>query len=150
MRYFMTIPEAVQLVLQAAIMANPGDTFVLDMGEPVRIAELARDLIELHGLEPDQDIKLEVIGRRPGEKLVEELYLPSERPEPTPHDAIRRVRAEALGGSRTREQAERLRVLAEGADRPEIIRVLTEIVPEYTPDFTGAMPSLADESGGGS
>jgi FlaA1/EpsC-like NDP-sugar epimerase len=137
-RYFMTIPEAVQLVLQAAIMAEPGDTFVLDMGEPVRISELARDLIQLHGLEPDEDVELQVIGRRPGEKLVEELYLATERPEPTAHDAIRRVRGETRKDLSLREQIERLGTLAEAADRSELIRSLQSIVPEYTPEATNA------------
>jgi len=136
MRYFMTIPEAVQLVLQAAIMAEPGDTFVLDMGEPVRIAELARDLIELHGLDPEEDIEVQVIGRRPGEKLVEELYLPSERPEPTAHDAIRRVRGDDRSTTGVRERVDRLTALADAADRPALIRLMTEIVPEYTPELS--------------
>ena len=141
-RYFMTIPEAVQLVLQAAIMAEPGDTFVLDMGEPVRISELARDLIQLHGLEPDEDVEVQVIGRRPGEKLVEELYLATERPEPTAHDAIRRVRGETRRDSDLREHIDRLAVLAEAADLSELIRSLKIIVPEYTPEPTNAsLPS---------
>jgi FlaA1/EpsC-like NDP-sugar epimerase len=143
MRYFMTIPEAVQLVLQAAIMAEPGDTFVLDMGEPVRIAELARDLIELHGLDPDEDIELQVIGRRPGEKLVEELYLPSERPEPTAHDAIRRVRGDERSHG-VREQVDRLSALADAADRSELIQSMRSIVPEYTPEMPSPSVSRTD------
>src|SRR5438034_748014 len=98
-RFFMTIPEAVQLVLQAAALAEPGDTFVLDMGDPVRIVELARDLIELHGLDPDE-VPLEFVGARPGEKLMEELYFASEHVEPTAHEAIRRVRLNGAGVDR--------------------------------------------------
>jgi FlaA1/EpsC-like NDP-sugar epimerase len=133
MRYFMTIPEAVQLVLQAAVMANAGDTFVLDMGEPVRIVQLARDLIELHGLEPERDIKVEFIGQRPGEKLVEELYFASEQPERTEHEAIRRVRTDAVQHRQLRGEIERLRTLAESGQRRSLVQRLAVLVPEYTP-----------------
>jgi FlaA1/EpsC-like NDP-sugar epimerase len=77
-RYFMTIPEATSLVIQAGSIANGGELFVLDMGDPVRIVDLACQLIELSGLEPNHDIKIEYVGLRPGEKLYEELFLPSE------------------------------------------------------------------------
>jgi len=77
-RYFMTIPEAVQLVIQAGAMANGGEIFILDMGEPVKIVDLARDMIRLSGLEPDIDIKIEFTGLRPGEKLFEEMLLNEE------------------------------------------------------------------------
>lgn len=89
-RFFMTIPEAVQLVLQAATMGHGGEVFVLDMGEPVRIVDLARDLIRLSGLEPDRDIKIRFTGLRPGEKLYEELYGSSEDYGPTEHEKILR------------------------------------------------------------
>jgi FlaA1/EpsC-like NDP-sugar epimerase len=138
MRYFMTIPEAVQLVLQAAAMAGAGDTFVLDMGEPVRIAQLARDLIELHGLEPDRDVQVQIIGRSPGEKLVEELYLSSERPEPTAHAAIRRVPMNAGVRRPLREQTDKLHLLATEGDRPLLIHALQELIPEYTPSNPSA------------
>jgi len=88
-RYFMTIPEAVQLVIKAGDLgAESGEVFVLEMGEPVRIVDLARTMIHLAGYEPDVDIALEVIGRRPGEKLHEELFNPGERPQPTPAEKI--------------------------------------------------------------
>jgi FlaA1/EpsC-like NDP-sugar epimerase len=87
-RYFMTIPEAVQLVIQAGAMAGGGEIFVLDMGEPVKIVDLARDLIFLHGLQPDKDIKIEFTGIRPGEKLYEELFNRGERRMATRHDRI--------------------------------------------------------------
>jgi FlaA1/EpsC-like NDP-sugar epimerase len=132
MRFFMTIPEAVQLVLQAAALASPGDTFVLDMGDPVRILELARELIKLHGLRPDDDIAVEFIGPRPGEKLVEELYLASERAEPTTHEAIRRV---PLNGATAdiRSTIARLEATAQADGREQIVERLQEIVPEYRP-----------------
>jgi FlaA1/EpsC-like NDP-sugar epimerase len=131
MRYFMTIPEAVQLVLQAAVMAGVGDTFVLDMGEPVRIAELARDLIELSGLEPEQDIKVEFIGQRPGEKLVEEIYFSFERPEPTAHEAIRRVRNAGERQLQLKQQIAQLLVEAEAGEVAELKRWLRVLVPQY-------------------
>lgn len=87
-RYFMTIPEAVQLVIQAGAMANGGEIFILDMGEPVRILDLANDLIRLSGFEPDVDIPIVVTGLRPGEKLFEELLLDEEGISTTMHDKI--------------------------------------------------------------
>jgi FlaA1/EpsC-like NDP-sugar epimerase len=87
-RYFMTIPEAVQLVLQAGSMAQGGQVFALDMGEPVKIVELAKDLIRLSGYRPEVDIRLEYIGLRPGEKMFEELNLDGECTDKTSHDKI--------------------------------------------------------------
>ncbi len=87
-RYFMTIPEAVQLIIRSGSLGKGGEIFVLEMGEPVPILQLARDMIELSGLRPDEDIAIEVVGRRPGEKLHEELFNPSERPQPTPAEKI--------------------------------------------------------------
>ena len=87
-RYFMTIPEAVQLILQAGAIGKKGEIFILDMGQPVRILDLARDLIRLSGLRPDTDIKIEFSGIRPGEKLDEELVYSEEEKGPTPHQKI--------------------------------------------------------------
>jgi len=133
MRYFMTIPEAVQLVLQASVLATAGDIFVLDMGEPVRIVQLARDLIELHGLEPERDIQLEFIGQRSGEKLVEELYFSSEHPEETAHEAIRRVRTKDVQKLNLAAEIERLQTLAKSGQRKELVSWLAVVVPEYRP-----------------
>jgi FlaA1/EpsC-like NDP-sugar epimerase len=98
-RYFMSIPEAAQLVMQAAMMGNGGEIYVLDMGEPVRIADLARELIRLSGLS-EQDIRIQYTGLRPGEKLYEEPLADSETTLPTPHPKLRiaRVRAEIKPG----------------------------------------------------
>ncbi len=87
-RYFMTIPEAVQLVIQAGSMANGGEIFILDMGEPVRIIDLAKDLIRLSGYEPNVDMPIAVTGLRPGEKLFEELLLDEEGISDTSHEKI--------------------------------------------------------------
>ncbi len=87
-RYFMTIPEAVQLIIRSGELASSGEVFVLEMGDPVKIADLARNMIRLAGLEPDEDIAVEVIGQRPGEKIHEDLFNPGERPQPTPAEKI--------------------------------------------------------------
>jgi FlaA1/EpsC-like NDP-sugar epimerase len=95
-RYFMTIPEAVQLIIRSGSLGEGGETYVLDMGEPVKIVDLARAMIELSGLDPDHDIDIEFVGRRPGEKLHEELLHPDERAQPTPADKIVRAEREPL------------------------------------------------------
>jgi FlaA1/EpsC-like NDP-sugar epimerase len=96
-RYFMTIPEAVQLIIRSgSLQARSGEVFVLEMGEPVRIMDLAEQMIRLSGLEPEQDIAIEVVGTRAGEKLHEELFNPYERPQPTPAEKIVRAERDVL------------------------------------------------------
>jgi FlaA1/EpsC-like NDP-sugar epimerase len=100
-RYFMTIPEAVQLIIRAASLGGDeqgrsGQVFVLEMGEPVRIVDLAEAMIRLSGLEPERDIAIEIVGARPGEKFHEDLFNPYERPQPTPAQRIVRARHEPL------------------------------------------------------
>jgi len=128
-RYFMTIPEASQLVLQAGTMGEGGEIFILDMGEPVKIADLARDLITLSGLTPDVDIEIRYTGVRPGEKLFEELSVDSESAEKTKHPKI------FVGRFRPHEWEKVVRHISELAtkvDRPEDVRrKFAEIVPEY-------------------
>ena len=97
-RYFMTIPEAVQLVIRAGSLSSGGEVFVLEMGEAVSILELAKDMIRLSGLQPGRDIAIEIVGRRPGEKLHEELFNPYEHPQPTPAQRI--LRADRRGDVR--------------------------------------------------
>jgi FlaA1/EpsC-like NDP-sugar epimerase len=94
-RYFMLIPEAAQLVLQAGLMGRGGEIFVLDMGEPMRIVDLARDMIRLSGF-GDDDIRIEFTGLRPGEKLFEELLADSEATLPTPHPKLRVAKADSV------------------------------------------------------
>jgi FlaA1/EpsC-like NDP-sugar epimerase len=98
-RYFMSIPEAVGLILQSALQAEGGEIFVLDMGDPVKIVDLARQMIELSGFKPDEDIKIEFTGLRPGEKLYEEPIHEMENIEPTSHPKVRRVRNNRSNGS---------------------------------------------------
>ena len=90
-RFFMTIPEAASLVLKTGGMGDSGELYTLDMGEPVRIRELAEQMIRFYGFEPEEQIEFREIGLRPGEKLTERLYNPGERPEPTEHPRVHRV-----------------------------------------------------------
>jgi FlaA1/EpsC-like NDP-sugar epimerase len=87
-RYFMTIPEAVQLIIRSGELATGGEVFVLEMGDPVKIVDLARNMIKIAGYEPEVDIAIEIVGRRTGEKVHEELFNPGERPQPTPAEKI--------------------------------------------------------------
>ena len=131
-RYFMSIPEAAQLVLQAGAMGNGGEIFVLDMGEPVRITELARDMIRLSGLSEDE-IRIEFTGLRPGEKLFEELLADSEATLPTPHTKLRIARPSGVPDAAWR--ADLLAWLSDpGADTPALKAELRRRLPEYQPE----------------
>jgi FlaA1/EpsC-like NDP-sugar epimerase len=131
-RYFMTIPEAVQLVLQAAALGNQGEVFVLDMGEPVRVFDLANDLIRLSGLEPGVDIDVNFTGTRPGEKLFEELFFKGAHVSPTDHPKILRA-CDAESASDNADDTERLISFArENRSAGQIRRLIRELVPEYT------------------
>lgn len=132
-RYFMTIPEAAQLVLQASSLGRGGEIFVLDMGEPVRILDLARNLILLSGLRPDEDIKVEFTGIRPGEKLDEELVDLTEKTRPTFHEKIRIFAGNGFSESDARRHVENLRRLSAARDLPRLILELKTMVPEYKP-----------------
>ncbi|MCH8550088.1 MAG: polysaccharide biosynthesis protein [Balneolaceae bacterium] len=132
-RYFMTIPEAVLLVMQAGSMGRGGEVFVLDMGEPVKIIDMARDLIRLHGLEPDHDIQIEITGLRPGEKLFEELLNAEEGVERTDHKEITKaICSRKLSKMELDMRIQSLFDLIE-KDQPGSLRTrLREIVPTYT------------------
>jgi len=132
-RYFMSIPEAAQLILQAGAMAEGGEIFILDMGQPVRIADMARDLIRLHGLEPDRDVTIRFTGLRPGEKLYEELITEGEGIVPTLHEKIRVIRGRHCDAAALDRDIDALIELAKQSDIPAIKAKLHEIVPEYTP-----------------
>jgi FlaA1/EpsC-like NDP-sugar epimerase len=130
-RFFMTIPEAIQLVLQAAVLAAEGDTFVLDMGEPVRIVDLASDLVRLHGLQLGKDIEIEFTGLRPGEKVTEELFFPDEHAEQTTHEAIRRVRRDGTRVMLAQASLSELASAARAGAREPMLAALQALVPEF-------------------
>jgi FlaA1/EpsC-like NDP-sugar epimerase len=132
-RYFMTISEAVQLVLQAATMGLGGEVFILDMGDPVRILDLAKNLIRLSGLDPDRDIEIVFTGLRPGEKLVEQLALVGEGIKSTSHDKIRVLRGNEVKVEQVRAWLHELSVLVDSKNVHGIISTLKRIVPEYSP-----------------
>ena len=131
-RYFMTIPEAVSLVLQAGYYARGGEIFILDMGEPVRIADMARNLIRLSGFEPDVDIRIEYTGLRPGEKLFEELLMKEEGLQNTANHLIHIGKPIEMDDEKFAEQLERLRRACE-QESDEIKTIVAEVVPTYRP-----------------
>jgi FlaA1/EpsC-like NDP-sugar epimerase len=140
-RYFMTIPEASQLVLQAAAMGHTGEVFVLDMGEPVRIMSLARDLITLSGLRPDEDIEIHVTGMRPGEKLFEELTISAENATTTRHPRIFVGRSEDVPGLETlTRQLDGLLAGIDQAEPSEVRRRIAGLVPTYALPSEDAAP----------
>ncbi len=137
-RYFMSIPEAAQLVLQAGLMGQGGEIFVLDMGEPVKIADLARDMIRLSGF-TEEDIKIVFTGLRPGEKLYEELLADGEQTLPTPHPKLRIARGQAALST---PELEALRIWLQSPPQDEqaVKQRLAELVPEYRPQLSHGHP----------
>lgn len=131
-RYFMTIPEAVGLVLQSATLGSGGDILVLEMGEPLRIVDVARQLIELSGLRPDVDIEIRIIGLRPGEKLVEELQCEGEQYRPTEHPRVFRFVADHVSPDSPETLVARVRALLP-LERQACKRGMRDLVPEYVP-----------------
>jgi FlaA1/EpsC-like NDP-sugar epimerase len=129
----MTIPEACQLILQAGAMGEGGEIFILDMGTPVKIVDMAKDLIRLSGFEPDVDIKIEFVGLRPGEKLFEELITSGEGIVPTSHEKILVLRGQTCDQNRLNEGIEDLTKLAEEQNGVGIRSKLREIVEGYRP-----------------
>jgi FlaA1/EpsC-like NDP-sugar epimerase len=132
-RYFMTIREAAQLILQSAAMGQGGEIYVLDMGTPVRIVDMARDLIRLSGFEPEVDIKIEFVGLRPGEKLHEELISDDENAQPTFHSKIFMLKGGACDLDSLNEQIRGLVALSSLHDPERIRSKLQEIVTDYAP-----------------
>jgi FlaA1/EpsC-like NDP-sugar epimerase len=132
-RFFMTIPEACQLVLQAAVIAQGGQICVLDMGEPVKIVDLATNLILLSGLKPDEDIKIEFTGMRPGEKLYEELSMLTEDTAPTAHDKIRIFIGNGMPDGDMEMSLHSLREACETRDAGRLVLALKGIVQDYSP-----------------
>ena len=132
-RYFMTIPEAAQLVLEASTLGQGGEIFVLDMGEPVKIVDLAKNLIRLSGLEPDRDIPVVFTGLRPGEKLYEELRLDGEGMKSTPHHKIHVLDGGKVSFVQVQTWVDELVELVDRKDVAGLVNKLRCIVPEYTP-----------------
>jgi FlaA1/EpsC-like NDP-sugar epimerase len=132
-RYFMTIPEAAQLVIQAGAMGEGGEIFVLDMGEPVRILDLAQDLIRLSGLEIGRDVDIAIVGLRPGEKLHEEVFSAEEAPIATGHAKILVAQPTPIDGVRLAADIDRLAVLAANLDAAGIRDQFQAMLPTYHP-----------------
>jgi len=139
-RYFMTIPEASQLVLQAGLLGGTGKVYVLDMGDPVKIVDLATDMIRLSGLTPGRDIEIHMVGLRPGEKLHEELFLDKERFVTPVHPKVFEVNPEGIRAAILEEGLENFRKaiqLPHEERQPEIVKLLKLLVPTYKPSLLG-------------
>jgi FlaA1/EpsC-like NDP-sugar epimerase len=159
-RYFMTIPEAVQLIIRSGDLATGGDIFVLEMGEPVKIMDLARDMIRFSKLEPGKDIAIEVVGARPGEKLHEQLFNPYEQPEPTPASKILRALRPLVDPAWVEETFSQIGLLvlegdaaALAAKVAALAAVRAPLVPVEPPAAAeagnGKIPSATPEAAGG-
>jgi FlaA1/EpsC-like NDP-sugar epimerase len=137
-RFFMSIPEAVQLILEAYGLAKGGEIFLLDMGQPVRIVEMAEDLIRLSGKEPYTDVDIVFTGLRPGEKLHEKLMTAEEDALPTPHPKIRILKPSPIDREQTLQKIDRLNQLVYSANgnplsAETLLPQLRELLPEYVP-----------------
>ncbi len=132
-RYFMTIPEASMLVLQSAAQGTGGEIFILDMGRPVKIVDLARQMIELSGLKPDEDIQIEFTGVRPGEKLFEEVTRNGENFDPTTHSKIFRFLSQPGDLTRVRQTLQNLRDNLHELEADELKLMLQKAMPDYKP-----------------
>jgi FlaA1/EpsC-like NDP-sugar epimerase len=148
-RYFMTIPEAVGLVLQSGAQGKGGEIFVLDMGKPIRIVNLARQLIELSGLKPGEDIEIRFCGLRPGEKLFEELSHTSENLLPTNHPKILRFISRPFPRKSVEEFLDQLTMQLHRASAPDLKLLLRKFVPEYQPCLETVRGDEADGNGNG-
>jgi len=145
-RYFMTIPEASQLVLQAGAMGSGGEIFILDMGEPVKIVDLARDLITLSGFRPDDDIEIKFNGVRPGEKLFEQLSTDAEHADKTKHPKIFIGRIGSRAWTEVVRGTDDLLALVDSGDAARIRRELHGMVPEYSGADEDELPELEGEA----
>ena len=135
-RYFMSVREAVQLVLQASTMGRGSEIFVLDMGEPIRILDLATNMIRLAGLVPGEDIEISFVGLRPGEKLCEELVTAGENVLPTYHDKIKIFQGPRISRSFIDSWLRELEESLERRDGAALVNHLREMVPEYRPEMS--------------
>ena len=133
-RFFMTIPEAVSLILQAATMGKGGEIFVLDMGSPVKILDMAEQMIRLAGLTPGKDIEIVYTGLRPGEKLFEELFHEAESLQGTTHPKILLANAREVDWDEIQSRLKLIHQACAARDVPALIDLLQQLVPEFTPD----------------
>jgi FlaA1/EpsC-like NDP-sugar epimerase len=151
-RYFMTIPEACQLIMQAAAVGQGGEIFVLDMGEPIAIRYLAEQMIRLSGKRIGDDIAIAYVGLRPGEKLTEELFLEDERPMPTPHAKLLLAQSVRLDSGEVQRHVDALATASLQADEPALLALLRDFVPEYVEASEDGQalpnPTLADGATG--
>jgi O-antigen biosynthesis protein WbqV len=147
-RYFMTTREAVQLVLQASIMAKGSETFLLDMGEPVRIVDLARHMVRLAGLEPEEDIEFRFTGLRPGERLFEELLTDTDDVIATSHPKIKVCRVRRVGREQLQCWMDELGVLLQRRDAAGVMDNLVLHIPEYCRPAATARKVLVATAGG--
>ena len=144
-RYFMSIPEAAQLILQAGSIGKGGEIFVLDMGESVLIKDIATELIKLSGFTPDVDIPIEYIGLRPGEKMYEELITKGENITDSPHEKIMILKNPiSYGWNKILAESEKIVEISQLYDSELIKKKLTELVPEYSPDSTVEANTLSE------
>jgi len=149
-RYFMTAAEAAQLVIQAGAMGQGGEIFVLDMGEPIRILDLAQNLIRLSGLVPGEDIDIVFTGVRPGEKLYEEPLTRKDRSRASRHERIFVAPQDPVDAQMVLKATERLLAVAEAGQPEAVVRALAAMVPEYRPNRAeGAAPLAVPAPGGG-
>ncbi|MDW7772655.1 MAG: nucleoside-diphosphate sugar epimerase/dehydratase [Desulfobulbaceae bacterium] len=139
-RYFMTIPESVSLILQAGAMGQGGEIFVLNMGKPVLIKDLAKQMIQLSGLKVDEDIKIVYTGLRPGEKLFEELLHESEALQDTSHEKLFLARSRRVEWMRLTDQLEKLQKAAVSRDVQQMLLLLHDIVPEFRQQVQWSIP----------
>lgn len=139
MRYFMTIPEASQLILQALVLGEGGELFVLDMGEPIKIRYLAEQMIRLAGKQKEEEIAIEYIGLRPGEKLFEELFHTREQLALTAHNKILKAQARAIDELQLGEQLHALQSAIEACDEAKLFQLIQLLVPELK------VPATAEE-----
>src|SRR3954463_2950082 len=145
-RFFMTIPEAVQLVIRAGSLTAGGEVYVLEMGEPVRIMDLAEDMIRFSGLEPGRDIAIEVVGRRPGEKLEEILFNRYEQAEPTPAQKILRAVRPNADPDWVEDTFDRIEELVAAGDVRALAATVSELgaARRLAPSITQAAPTVAE------
>jgi FlaA1/EpsC-like NDP-sugar epimerase len=144
-RYFMTIPEAVQLVLLASTMGSGSEVFVLDMGEPIKILDLAKSIIRLNGREPGKDIEIRFTGMRPGEKLYEEVSTGHEDSLPTQHPKIRIFQGPRMSAEQVAHWPRELERVLEGRNAKDGVRLFKRLVPEYTPDASWGLKAPVAE-----